>query len=119
MNRSEILKQADGIVNGERQNQYGSPERSFTFIAELWSDYLHMMISDKDVALMMILMKVAREAGGDGKMDNWVDIAGYAACGGEIASKQYESGSYTHKLSKAMNAFIDHEEDEDDDADNA
>ena len=35
---------------------------------------------------MMILLKVARVAGGSESIDNWVDIAGYAACGGEIMS---------------------------------
>jgi hypothetical protein len=33
---------------------------------------------------MMALLKVARIATGHGKADNWVDLAGYAACGGEL-----------------------------------
>ena len=37
----------------------------------------------RDVAVMMILLKIARVASSK-KSDNWVDIAGYAACGGEI-----------------------------------
>lgn len=37
---------------------------------------------------MMILFKVARLIGSNyNSMDSWVDIIGYAACGGEIASK--------------------------------
>ena len=36
------------------------------------------------VAHMMILMKIARSAIGKPKADNWIDIAGYAACGGEL-----------------------------------
>ena len=36
---------------------------------------------------MMILLKVGRIAGGSLSQDNWVDIAGYAACGGEIVTK--------------------------------
>jgi hypothetical protein len=35
---------------------------------------------------MMVLMKVARMSH-KYKADNWVDIIGYAALGGEIASK--------------------------------
>ena len=31
-------------------------------------------------------IKVARQAG-RGKLDNWVDIAGYAACGAEITAE--------------------------------
>lgn len=30
--------------------------------------------------------KVARQAG-RGKLDNWIDIAGYAACGAEITAE--------------------------------
>lgn len=33
---------------------------------------------------MMCLFKIARIATGHGKADNWVDLAGYAACGGEL-----------------------------------
>ena len=86
MVRKEILDEAARIVTGERQAQYGDVEDSFGLIAGLWGDYLNHPVSSKDVALMMILLKVAREKGGKGKADNWVDIAGYAACGGEIAT---------------------------------
>ena len=86
MERKEILDEAARIVTGERQNQYGKAEDSFALIGGLWSDYLGVRISPIDVALMMILLKVARERGGKGKADNWVDIAGYAACGGEVAT---------------------------------
>ncbi len=34
----------------------------------------------------MALLKIARIATGHGKADNWVDLAGYAACGGELES---------------------------------
>lgn len=87
MKRKEILDEAARIVTGERQNQYGSAENSFALIGGLWGDYLGMDISPRDVALMMILLKVAREKGGKGKADNWIDIAGYAACGGEVATE--------------------------------
>lgn len=33
------------------------------------------------------LLKIARIATGHGKSDNWVDLAGYAACGGELQSR--------------------------------
>lgn len=33
---------------------------------------------------MMCLFKLARIATGHGKADNWIDLAGYAACGGEL-----------------------------------
>lgn len=36
---------------------------------------------------MMCLFKIARIATGYGKADNWIDLAGYAACGGELEAE--------------------------------
>ena len=89
MNKSEILKTAENIVNGDREKQYGKAEDNFNTIANLWADYLSAKdeptdIEPKDVAAMLALLKIARIASGHAKEDNWVDLAGYAACGGEI-----------------------------------
>lgn len=93
MTREEILKAAQFCVCGEREKSYGSPENSFAAIADHWSVYLRRIgyllppqeLTPEDVAIMMILLKVARQTG-RGKVDNWIDIAGYAACGGEITT---------------------------------
>nr|DAU67432.1 MAG TPA: hypothetical protein [Caudoviricetes sp.] len=37
--------------------------------------------------LLPALLKIARIASGHAKSDNWVDLAGYAACGGEIEAE--------------------------------
>ena len=81
--RLEILEQARKCVCGQREEDYGSPEDNFQVIAEFWGLYLDTTINAADVANMMILLKVARNATGT-KLDNWIDICGYAACGGEI-----------------------------------
>lgn len=84
--RAEILETARKCVCGQREEDYGSPEDNFQIIANLWELYLDAVghpLGAHDVANMMILLKVARNAGGS-KLDNWIDIAGYAACGGEI-----------------------------------
>lgn len=86
MTRTELLEKARKTVCGDREQDYGSPENSFQRIAELWGAYLNQEICDIDVAAMMILLKVARVAEGHAKDDNWIDIAGYAACGAEIES---------------------------------
>ena len=91
MKRDEILETAAKITKGERETQYGGPEDNFRKIAELWSAYLSkeeaVVLTAEDVAVMMILFKVGRLTTGGGSADTWVDIAGYAACGGEIATK--------------------------------
>lgn len=87
MTKNNILDKAKTIINGERQGTYGNAENSFAIIAQMWTAYLGKDITSADVANMMILMKVARNANGVYKDDNWIDICGYAALGGEIQSK--------------------------------
>ena len=86
--RDHILDTAKSIINGERQGTYGHAEDSFSTIAALWEAYLGVDVTSADVANMMILMKVARNSSGVYKEDNWVDICGYAALGGEIQGGQ-------------------------------
>lgn len=93
--RETILHSAKDCVCGTRNEDYGTPEDNFSRIAELWKTYImgrcvaqnvYVEINAEDVAAMMCLLKIGRIAGGSESIDNWVDIAGYAACGGEIMS---------------------------------
>mgnify|MGYP000013573375 FL=1 len=87
MHKNDIIDNAKTIINGERQGTYGNAEDNFAGIAAFWSTYLNTPIDSTDVANMMILMKVARNSSGVYKDDNYIDICGYAALGGEIASR--------------------------------
>lgn len=91
MTKNDILDKARSIINGERAETYGEAEYSFVVIAKMWSSYLGRTISPCDVANMMILMKVARNSSGVYKDDNWIDICGYAALGGEIQNKDKDN----------------------------
>ena len=94
MTRSELLHAAEVCVCGQREEDYGTPEDSFRVIGELWETYIkekcvgdpaaEVCIVPEDVAALLALLKIARIATGHGKSDNWVDLAGYAACGGEL-----------------------------------
>lgn len=86
MNRSDILEKAKECVCGQRTTDYGKPEDNFRTIADLWTVYKggKIVFTSQDVAMMMTLMKIARTVGGNGSNDCFVDIAGYAACAGEI-----------------------------------
>ena len=98
MTRKDVLKGAETCVCGEREQDYGSPENNFATIAKMWSAYINaymipthnieIEIAPSDVAAMLALLKVARIASGHGKDDNWIDLAGYAACGGELESNR-------------------------------
>ena len=94
MTRDEILGRAATCVSGDREQDYGSPEQNFKTIALLWSVYFQSTrrgwFEAQDVAAMLALLKIARIATGHAKEDNWIDLAGYAACGGEIESNNEE-----------------------------
>lgn len=91
--RRGLLNQAIRCVCGDRDQDYGSPEHSLSAIGSFWADYIkskygvEVPISGADASAMMVLFKMARVATGHGKADNWVDAAGYAACGGEIEAQ--------------------------------
>lgn len=79
--REKCLREACEIVNGARNQTYGNVEDNFERIATLWSVYLDTAVTPIDVAMMMVLLKTARvSTGGVSHYDNYVDIAGYAAC---------------------------------------
>lgn len=82
--REQVLAAARMCVCGDREQDYGSPEDNFNRIANLWADYLGYPVTDTDVACMMALLKIARIQSGHAKRDNWIDLAGYAACGAEL-----------------------------------
>lgn len=97
MKRKEILEQTIKTVCSDREGQYGSPENNFEIIKDLWQTYLSTVIEKKDgfidsvdVAIMMALLKIARIATGKHKDDNYIDLAGYAACAAELGSCEGE-----------------------------
>lgn len=82
--RAEILHEAESCICGQREQDYGSPEDNFSTIAVMWTAYTGTVITALDVSMMMCLLKIARIKNGGGTGDSFVDLAGYAACGGEI-----------------------------------
>lgn len=82
--RGAILAEAAHIVMQDRNVDYDSPERNFERIAQMWSAYKGIPFFPHDVAAMQAMVKLARISTSPGKVDHWVDLAGYAACGGEI-----------------------------------
>lgn len=94
LTRAEVLHRAEQCVCGQREQDYGTPEDNFETIAEFWITYLNRACVDEegcvyidatDVAMMMALLKIARIVGGACTRDSFIDLAGYAACGGECA----------------------------------
>lgn len=80
---STILQEADKIAGEDRSRDYGHPLENHQRIADLWNTYLgdrmDVPLYPREVAIMMILLKVAREMNSP-KRDNLADIAGYVKC---------------------------------------
>lgn len=100
--RAQILHEAAQLITGDRNVTYGSPTQNFTNISHLWNARFGHMLREgekftaADVADAMILVKVARNIA-DQKRDNWLDIAGYAACGYETTLEPKNSeGPHVH-----------------------
>jgi hypothetical protein len=87
MTRKECLDKAAECVLQDRASQYGRPEDNFGRIAKLWSTYTGTVLDGIDVAMMMSLLKVARIRNNKDYSDGYIDLAGYAACGAELAGR--------------------------------
>ena len=78
-----ILAEADRLVSGPRQGEYGHPGEDFADTAAINSVLLKAKLKApldaRDVALFMVGVKLSRESRRP-KRDNRVDAAGYLRC---------------------------------------
>jgi hypothetical protein len=82
-----LLAGAAAAVNGQRNEQYAEPIVDFSRTAGMWNAYLGVeTISAYDVAALMILVKMSRIRNTPEAEDSWMDVAGYAACGWDVAA---------------------------------
>ncbi len=73
-----ILEEANSLVNGARQGDYGHPLDDFARTAKMWSAILGHEVTPEQVGLCMCAVKISRQVNKP-KRDNLVDLAGYAA----------------------------------------
>jgi len=85
--RFDFLDEAKLTVK-DRGQQYGTPHDNFTRTAEIWSAMLDVEVTAQQVAMCLIGLKLARLSYDPDAEDGWIDVAGYAACGGEVAKSQ-------------------------------
>jgi hypothetical protein len=74
--KASLVEEALQAVE-ERGEKYGHPRENLKRIAEMWTSYLGFSIEIQDVAMMMILLKVARTVETPCHRDSLVDIVGY------------------------------------------
>lgn len=106
--RGQVLLEAHKIINGDRQQSYGNPEDTHAVIADMWNGYLQglaktcddgdfyplsfPLLTNADVAHMMVLFKIARQINGAGKRDNAVDGCGYLALAWDMYEEKERHG---------------------------
>lgn len=82
MSSETILEEAQRLVHGPRQGDYGHPFDDYTRTARMWEAILGVpqgTITPRIACLMMAAVKISREVHRP-KRDNLTDLAGYAAC---------------------------------------
>jgi hypothetical protein len=81
--RADLLREAEGLIAGDRNQAYGEPFDDFSRTAAMWSAYLGIPVDAHDVAALLIMVTLSRLTESPTKRDHWADIAGYAGCGYE------------------------------------
>ena len=80
---TNVLLDANDLVAGERQEEYGHPSQNHCCTAAMITAYLtrkgilNKPLTARDVCMINVLQKVSRDAFKE-KRDNLVDIAGWA-----------------------------------------
>ena len=87
MNRSEILKTADQLINSDRAKVYGPAKKNHEDIAKIWSVILGIEVTDWQVVLCMAGVKISRIIKTPKHTDSWVDLTAYGAIGGDITDE--------------------------------
>lgn len=94
---NSVMTEAQGLVNGARAAAYGHPKENFQRICWLWNAYLMGRpcgqcgpIDEKDHAIMMILVKIARLQETPDHRDSLVDICGYAGTYEKLLQRDVE-----------------------------
>lgn len=72
-----ILEEANKLVHGDRNADYGHPLDDFARSAAMWSAIIGHPVTPEQVGLCMCAVKISRQCNKP-KADNLVDLAGYA-----------------------------------------
>lgn len=81
MAQESVLEEAQRIIHGDRQNDYGHPSDNHGRTADLWRAYLrsrgiHTDLNAEDVCWMNVLQKISRRVHAP-RRDSLTDVAGY------------------------------------------
>jgi hypothetical protein len=104
-------EEAMGLICGPRMAFYGPPWENLASIGTVWTEYAKIALEDHgelnvtDVSMLMVLLKVMRQARGYHR-DSTVDIIGYAA----LAEVTNDAVAREVFIMRAANQIEDHDE---------
>jgi len=87
LKRNLILTRAQDLINNDRQEEYGPPNKNFKDISAGWSIIFDKEVQPFEVALAMDWVKTCRALKSPELEDSWIDKAGYSAIGGELVGE--------------------------------
>ena len=88
LNTKDLLTTAMQLVGCDRHKDYGDKVKNHKNIAKLWSAYKDVEITPHDVAIMMVLLKIARTKLGAVSSDTYIDGSAYMSIAGECKSHE-------------------------------
>lgn len=83
-----ILKEAESLIHGDRQKDYGHPIDDFSRTAGMLKAQFGWEVEPIHIPQLMILLKISRIRQSPKKRDHWVDICGYAGTAELVIEKQ-------------------------------
>ncbi len=97
--RNKLIEKASNLISKDRAEDYGDAKECHQLIAHYWNSYLKHTpksgLRPVDVAIMMILLKIAR-CRGTLKDDTFIDIIGYSALAGEMIPNEILTGDFEY-----------------------
>lgn len=101
MSSTDVLTEAHELIHKDRQESYGTAAENLGQTAALWSALFGVEVTAHQVALAMILVKVARTSKSHHR-DSLVDIAGYAGCADMAHVPEVKITHSTKSVSKSL-----------------
>lgn len=86
--REALLIDARNTIGGDRERDYGAVLPGFERIAAMWSAILGVTVTAEQYAMCQVATKLGRLAETPNHRDSWLDVAGYAALGAEVAATE-------------------------------
>lgn len=83
-----LLLEAQALIDGDRQADYGDPLTCHARVAKMWSVILDREVTPIQVLQCMMALKMGRAVNNPAARDNYLDIAGYAGLTDHILGKK-------------------------------